>query len=202
MKIILYLLFILTLTISCRKDVGTAPINEKVDLVPSTIPIANKVLILKIDYLTYSFEGGYELPFYDTTTFNISSTYNPPGDFGDIQLYYEEFNALLFDGTIIWMGTGAQSYPAITQPAIEFEVNNQYIQMPTYSTFEAVKYSNYQTTIADSEYDQIWSAVANLKLVENYRNSNPTGTIFTFLYTPSVGMGNPAEWDWYIFLKN
>ena len=125
MKALLSLSIITLFVCSCQKDVEDVPTsNETIENLPS-IQEDNRVLILKVDYLTFSFEGGNELLFDDTSSFNISSNYNPPGDFGDIQLYYEEFDELIFDGTIIWMGTGNRSYPETMNPAINFEIINE-----------------------------------------------------------------------------
>ena len=51
-------------------------------------------------------------------------------------------------------------------------------------------------------YNEIWTSVQSLVKVRQYLNSNPNATVKLFLYTPSVGIGNPAEWDWIIVMKN
>ena len=51
-------------------------------------------------------------------------------------------------------------------------------------------------------YDSIWLTIEKLQLVQDYLVSNPTASMKIFLYKPSVGMGNPVDWDWVIFLKN
>ena len=48
----------------------------------------------------------------------------------------------------------------------------------------------------------IWNSINNLEVVSDYLDSNPNGKINLFLYTPGVGIGDPAYWDWYVFLKN
>ena len=54
----------------------------------------------------------------------------------------------------------------------------------------------------DPDHQSIWAAIDNLETVKNYRESNPEVKISLFLYTPSVGIGNPEEWDWFVILKN
>jgi hypothetical protein len=44
--------------------------------------------------------------------------------------------------------------------------------------------------------------VQNLVKVRQFLQSNPNQIVKLFLYTPSVGMGDPLEWDYFIFLKN
>ena len=90
MKKIIFILFAV-LVFSCDNDSEPVILNE-----------ANKVILLKVDFLTNEFEGGKEFEFSTSESFTISSTYNTPVDFGDIQLYYNELNEKIFDGTIIW----------------------------------------------------------------------------------------------------
>ena len=55
---------------------------------------------------------------------------------------------------------------------------------------------------ATYNYNSIWASVQSLVKVRQYLISNPNATVKIFLYTPSVGIGNPAEWDWIVILKN
>ena len=162
----------------------------------------NKVLLLKVDYLTNQFEGGKELAFSESDSFTISSTYNPPGDFGDIQLYYNELNEKIFDGTIIWLGLGERAYPATLNITETFSTTTQTLDLPELTLFETVVYDPLAFYPETIDYSNIWNAINNLEAVASYRNSNPQGKINLFLYTPSVGIGDPADWDWYIYIKN
>jgi len=45
-------------------------------------------------------------------------------------------------------------------------------------------------------------SVQSLVKVREYLSKNPKTPVKLFLYTPSVGAGNPEDWDWIIFLKN
>lgn len=165
-----------------------------------TIPVQdNKVLLLKVDYTTNTFEGGKELIFNDTTsTFTIDTEYQSPGDFGGIQLYYQELNTKIFDGSIIWNGTGKVNFPESFEPASSFDVTltNDFV-FPT-EGFENVFNPNNETY----DYQTIWSAVQSLVKAREFVLSNPDAKARIFLYTPSVGIGNPQEWDWIIILKN
>jgi hypothetical protein len=51
-------------------------------------------------------------------------------------------------------------------------------------------------------YNAIWTSVQSLVKVRQYLTSNPNVTVKIFLYTPRVGIENPAQWDWFIFMKN
>ena len=105
---------VLSLLLSCSKDNDLKKIQNDQK--------ANKVLMLKVDYTSNTFEGGKELTFTKpTTTFTISNQYKAPGDFGSIKLIYQELNEILFDGTIHWMGLGQMNFPESLQPSVEFD---------------------------------------------------------------------------------
>jgi hypothetical protein len=192
MKKVILFLVIIGMFFSCDKNEGTE-IQET----------TNNVLLLKVDFLTNIFEGGKELEFSsDSSNFTISSTYQAPGDFGSVQLFYDELNEKIFDGTIIWMGLGERSYPETIELPSSFPILTDSLPIPDSSMFENVMYSEYAYYPDTIEYSNIWNSINNLEIVSNYRNSNPTEKVNLFLYTPSVGIGYPAEWDWYIFFKN
>jgi len=193
MKISLsFILFFSVMLLSCSDDDTTNQLE----------PTSNKVALLKIDYLTQTFEGGKELTFDASTDFNISYNYYAPGDFGSVELMYEELDETLFDGTIIWMGLGARSYPTSLMSAEDFQTVNEPLAMPSNDMFENVMYSEYAYYPEDLDYSTLWNSIADLSIVEEYRSSNPNATINVFLYTPSVGAGDPADWDYYVILKN
>jgi hypothetical protein len=176
------------LLFSCSKEKMETPDNSG----------PNKVLILKVDYTNHTFEAGKELLFPNTSTFTISKQYVTPSDFGSIKFIYEEVNLPLFDGSIVWNGLGSISYPTDFSPASDFSVVTTADYVTPASGFENIH--NLDNTIMD--YQPIWSAVQNLAKVRQYLASNPTATVKIFLYTPSVGIGNPADWDWILILKN
>ena len=190
MKKIIFILFAV-LVFSCDNDSEPVILNE-----------ANKVILLKVDFLTNEFEGGKEFEFSTSESFTISSTYNTPVDFGDIQLYYNELNEKIFDGTIIWAGRGEMSYPTEIDLPESFATIDKNLELPEFSMFKTVMYWEFAYYLETIDYFSIWNSIKNLEVVENYRKSNPRGEINLFLYTPSVGYGNPAEYDWYIYIKN
>ena len=185
MKKLILLIIVLGLLISCNTN-----IDEN-----------NKVVLLQVDYQTNVFEGGKELSFSSSSTFTISSTYQAPGDFGSVQLYYSELDELLFNGTIIWDGTGQIVYPHIYGSSF-FSTSDDSVQMPNTSLFENVMYDEFAHYPDTISYSNIWNSIANLLIVEKYRDLNPDGKVHLFLYTPSVGEGNPADWDWFVILNN
>ncbi len=184
-----FFILVFSLFFSCSKSK-----SEEAIVTPS----ANSVLLLKVDYLTNTFEGGKELTFANSPTFTISKQYTPPGDFGELKLFYQELNQPIFKGTIIWMGLGSISFPN------NFDLPNTFSTVLTTdfvvpsSGFENIHNPDNQNI----DYTTIWSHIQNLVKVRQYLTSNPNATVKVFLYTPSVGVGNPADWDWIFILKN
>lgn len=162
----------------------------------------SKVVLLKVDYLSSNFEGGTELKFPRAKDFTIAASYKAPGDFGSVQLFYKEVNEKIFDGSIIWMGTGAISYPVSFTEAKKFSTIAAPLPVPDENSFDLVIYESRAYYPPAIDYGKIWTAISSLQIVSDYRKSNPKGKINLFLYTPSVGVGNPADWDWFVILNN
>lgn len=53
----------------------------------------------------------------------------------------------------------------------------------------------------EPDYEYVWGAVQTVAKAHEYLYSNPEQVVKMFLYTPSVGCGNPEDWYWVIFLK-
>ncbi|MBY8963415.1 hypothetical protein KJK34_11685 [Flavobacterium sp. D11R37] len=194
MKNLLLMAGMALLLVSCSED-SESPLNNDT-------PSDNKVLLLKVDFETNVFEGGKELTFEDAEGFTITSDYNSPGDFGDITLMYEEANDTIFAGDIVWAGLGQMTYPESLADDSAFASLPDALPMPSLQHFEIVEYDEYAYYPEVIDHEALWAAVDNLQVVKEYRESNPDANIRLFLYTPSVGVGNPAEWDWFIILKN
>ena len=194
MKKIISLLSLFILLTSCSTDLlnqanGTDLANQSGN---------NKVLLLKVDYTTNTFEGGKELTFdSNTTTFSTNYQYVTPTDFGSIKIFYTELNTQLFYGDIIWMGTGEIHFPTDFQPASSFEFVNTFaaIDLPPVENI-----FNPNNEIFD--YTNPLNQVIYLSKVIEYRASNPNASAKIFLYQPSVGIGDQATWKWIIIFKN
>jgi hypothetical protein len=159
----------------------------------------NKVLMLKVDYLTNNFKGGKELLFSDeSNSFTVTHEYTSGGDFNNLKLKYSEINQPLFDGSIIWMGLGEMTYPQDVLPATSFN----HVITDDYVTPSAGFTNVYNPDMYNYDYEPIWGNVQGLVKTREYLSSNPNGSVKLFLYTPSVGIGNPADWYWVIFIKN
>ncbi|MFM7018562.1 hypothetical protein [Flavobacterium sp.] len=186
-----YLLFfaLVCIQVSCVSNSNT---DSNTSLTP------NKVLLLKVDYETNTFEGGNETTFPSSTaSFTLTKQVIPPGDFGNIKLFYSELNYKLFDGDIIWMGDGQIHFPTSFLPA------NQYIFLNTLVPIADPVFENvYNPDNTNYNYSEIFNAIRYLEIVNQYRASNPNATVKLFLYTPGVGVGDPSQWKWIFIIKN
>jgi hypothetical protein len=156
------------------------------------------VLLLKVDYTTNRFEGGQRLNFTQLPeTFTLRTEYEEPGDFGWIKVYFSEIDELLFYGDIIWMGRGDIIFPATWLNADEFKhVLTEDFIIPQNGFENIFDYWGEDTY----DYTSVWSAVQNIVEVRQMLKTNLLQRVKLFLYTPSVGVGNPADWKWIIFL--
>jgi len=176
---------------SCKKEVK---------VIPKTY--SNNILVLKIDYETNKFEGAVELPFQDLDEFTISYKSTPANDSGGVQLYYNEFNKVIFNGSIWWSGSGKRFFPKINSMNC-YDTLENHIPIPSDSIFQKVSFQGFFNPDSVSN-STIWSSVSNLKIVEKYRESNPNGKIHIFSYTPSIVFLPimKERMEFYIFIKN
>jgi hypothetical protein len=167
---------------------------------PKEEVVGMEILLLKVDYTTNRLEGGAWLPIENSPeTFTTRIEYNEPGDFGGIKVYFSEIDELLFHGDIIWMGRGDIIYPDTWLDAEEFEHVPTYDYFTPRSGFEYI--FNPGNAIYNYEFPE-WRAAQGLVEVRRILRADPQQVVKLFLYTPSVGAGNPADWKWIIFLAD
>jgi hypothetical protein len=175
------------------------PLTISEGIILETPPVNTaEVLLLKVDYTTNRFEGGQKRQFTPSPeTFTVRTEHKDAGDYGWIKVYFAEIDELLFYGDIIWLGCGDIIYPAAWLSADEFK----YVILEDYVTplngFENI----FNPWCEDYDYTfSVWGAVQGLLEVRQMLATNPLQRVKLFLYTPSVGVGNPADWKWIIFL--
>lgn len=183
------LLFLLVVLFGCS--------SENVDIgIDSDSP--NQILMLKVDYTTNAFEGGTILGFSERSkSFSIINEYVEPSDFGSVKLIYKELNQTIFSGTIIWGGLGKMIFPEKLEPTKNFEVDPLKIYVLPKNGFKDV----FNSGNLELNYEKPWSSVQGLVKVREFLDENPNQKVKLFLYTPSVGVGNPKDWYWIIYLK-
>ena len=190
MKTKIILLSFLSILFSCN----SSDMNMGADM-ESNAP--NQVLMLKVDYTTNAFEGGTIIGFSrQADNFTIASEYVEPGDFGSVKLTYKELNQPLFAGTIVWMGSGKMTFPEKLKPANSFEhVRTDDLRYP--NGFEVV----FNPDGKELDYDKAWLSVQGLVKVREFLAADSSQKAKVFLYTPSVGAGDPKDWYWVIYLR-
>lgn len=161
-------------------------------------PIAeNQILVLAVDYTTHDFKGGYVVGLPTLTSgFEMVAEYNSPGDFGDITWYEKSTETKLFAGTIIWMGKGEQTFPEEMISPTSFAKVDNAVEMPALIFLSP---SEYIKEDPETDYKPIWEAVSNLQFISWLPDSKEP--VYIYLYQPSVGVGDPADWYWLIFMK-
>lgn len=156
----------------------------------------NRIFTYAIDYTTNKFLGGYKvvLPQH-IDSLEIVCDYKAPGDFGSVALFEKTTGTELFAGTIIWMGKGKRTFPEQIKPPSLYTKLKIPSPMPDFRTPNHNKDQAYDTGI---DYKDIWNAIKYLQEVNWLTSSSQA---YIYLYQPSVGVGDPADWYWLIFLK-
>jgi len=188
MRKLLVLMMALSVLQSCKKKDDDTP--------PGFCGTTNgNLVILKVDYLTHQFEGGkmFYLPNIVSDSIPIHTVYQSPGDFGNITLLFGPANDTVFDGGIIWMGKGDIHYP-ILQDAMAFPSGNTTVAAPNAALIQYINKQMYPVSIP-SGTNVLWNAIKHLSITKQYMDAN--ARVGLFLYTPSVGFGNPADWDYF-----
>ena len=160
------------------------------------------ILICKVDYLTFRYEGFYalkvsgkqetgkEIPFV--------AEYEAPNDFGNINLFYGSKNNLLLDGAIIWNGCGKLAFPEQFRAGLPTDAGIAY--PGTERVAMITENGQYSPILNEREIKYIWESVSKQKEFQYYF-TNSTKKLAIFLYTPSVGLMNPADADYLIFTE-
>lgn len=161
--------------------------------------------IFVIDYLTYQFEEA-QISYYplcqgcDVDSLPFHKIYLPPGDFGDVTFNYTYNNQNLFYGTIWWMGIGEIIYPSNFLTANIF-LPSTFSEIPVLKQYFNRSYEDFlENNINDYQLkaDTAWNAIAQLQIVEEFVEKDCRVGFYT--YAPSVGMFDPNEAKWIIFL--
>lgn len=154
--------------------------------------------LLFVDYQTNQFEGGagfnFNIPLGSSDSIDLIKEYKEPGDFGSITFYYNNSSNVIFKGDIIWMGKGELHTPSSISPVNSYATTNVAIPTPNSSDFQVLH--PYYDSIP---FTSIWNAIDELEIVNQSLSSGKK--IGIFLYQPSVGVGDPADWDWVIIMN-
>ncbi len=161
----------------------------------------NSILMLQVDYSSYELEAGQEFLFSDpistSDTIPIGVDYDEPSDFGNVSLYYAPTDDVFFFGTVVWNGKGEVKYPYHWVAPSSFLTIDTPVDQPAETNFQLIHSATSEENI---DYAAIWDAVDDLSIVDEYISSGKK--VGLFLYQPSVGAGDPDDWDWYVILNH
>lgn len=194
--------------------------NERINNPLPEVPTVNlteeyldkDILIAKVDYMTFEYGGFYsmnvtnkqnegnEIPFL--------ADYMSPGDFGYIKLYYRDQSNLLMDGSIIWAGCGELIFP---ETFVKGNSSNTYV--PEYTMKRGLSFPSDRISYidADGSYVQdvdesdndlgyIWHTLSAQEEFMSYYEQT-SKKVAVYLYTPSVGVGNPYDAYYMVFVE-
>ncbi len=184
-------LFLLIIFSSCSDDADDNVIQNQ----------NRELTILKVDFLTHTFEGGNSFEFNNiamTNTLPIEEIYVAPSDFGNYTLKYTPTNEVIFDGPIAWMGGSydlpldfdSSDYETTTlNPSINLDEIEYF--MPTADILAGEGYTNF-------DYASVWNSIKNLQVTNDCLKNN--GKIGFVLYTPELGLFQPENAYWLVIL--
>lgn len=178
------------------------PLNEFTQNDLQDNDLHKHILISKIDYLTFRNRGFYALNVSNKLEEGIEipfvADYRIPGDFGYIKLYYRNTDNLLLDGTIIWSGCGKLSFPEHFRAGYPLEKG---LPFPGLDRIGFIgNNGEYTSTTDETELRNIWQTLSKQKEFQHYFD-NSTKKVAVYLYTPSVGMGNPYDFYYLVFTE-
>lgn len=160
------------------------------------------ILISKVDYLTFRYKGFYALNV--TNKLNSGneipfvSQYQAPGDFGYIKLFYRNTDNLLMDGSIVWNGCGELNFPDSFRAGLPMDNGLPY---PGQSRISFINDGGHYETVTDErDLQYIWQSVSRQKEFQHYYG-NSSKKVAVYLYTPSVGIGDPADAYYLVFTE-
>ncbi|MBO4737925.1 MAG: hypothetical protein J5606_00005, partial [Bacteroidales bacterium] len=161
------------------------------------------ILLMKVDYLTFNYLGYTTIDVADKTasgdTIPFLAEYYPPCDFGNIKLYYNNKNDgnKLFEGSIIWMGCGKMDFPT------EFWTGNSQASTPYpgQNKINMINTKGGHVIVAD-EHDLkfIWETISARNEFQWFY-SHSSKKIAVYQYQPSVGIGDPADGYYLVFVE-
>ena len=178
------------------------PLNEFTQNDLQDNDLHKHILISKIDYLTFRNRGFYALNVSNKLEEGIEipfvADYRTPGDFGYIKLYYRNTDNLLLDGTIIWSGCGKLAFPEHFRAGYPLEKG---LPFPGLDRIGFINYNGeYTSTTDETELRNIWQTLSKQKEFQHYFD-NSAKKVAVYLYTPSVGMGNPYDFYYLVFTE-
>ncbi|MFN7046049.1 MAG: hypothetical protein ACK4M1_12705 [Flavobacterium sp.] len=184
-------LFLLIIISSCSDDSDDNVIQNQ----------NRELTILKVDFLTHTFEGGNSFEFNNiamTNTLPIEEIYVAPSDFGNYTLKYTPTNEVIFNGPISWMG-GSYDLPLdYTSSYFETTTLNPSINLDEIEYFLPTRDILADEGYTNFDFTSVWNSIKTLRVTNDCLNNN--GKIGFVLYTPGLGLFQPENAYWLVIL--
>ncbi len=188
MKIYVYLIALTVYLFSCSSDDENNTIDHPIE--------EKEILYLQVNYTDNAFMGGTILNSTNTTDLITYNEFVEPGDFGNLKVYEQGTDILLFDGDVIWAGIGERISPEnISSPESFSHVLTDDFQTP--HLFDEI----WQYYPFEHEIEIPWGAIQSLELVREKLIENQNLSVKYFLYTPGVGDVDENEAYWVFLIK-
>jgi hypothetical protein len=166
---------------------------------PVDVPVLGKgatLTLLRVNYLDNSFLGGktFNYPTYYSVNDSVPvHTFSrTDGTEGFLAQVYVPTNDTIFNGGTSLAGTGKLWYPVFEDRA-SFGDAGAITPAPAYAAIQQLMPKG--QPLPPFSVSQVWGAVGGLAITKEYLKL-PNARIGLFLYKPSQGPGNPADWSW------
>lgn len=180
------------------------PVDEFTESDLEAADLQKNILISKVDYLTFRPRGFYAMnvqnPVSSGNEIPFVAQYQEPGDFGWFKLFYQTTDNLLAYGSIIWSGCGQLEFPEFFKAGQKL---NSGLPYPGQSKIAFINNGGHYCTVNaehEVELQRIWQTLSKQEEFQHYYG-NSHKKVAVYLYTPSVGIGNPADWYYLVFTE-
>lgn len=162
------------------------------------------ILISKVDYLTFRPRGFYAMnvqnPVSSGNEIPFVAQFQAPADFGWFKLFYQTTDNLLAYGSIVWMGCGHLEFPETFRAGQKL---NSGLPYPGQSKIAFINDEGQYCTVSAAQevgLQRIWQTLSKQEEFQHYYN-NTHKKVAVYLYTPSMGLGDPADWYYLVFTE-
>jgi hypothetical protein len=157
-----------------------------------------EILLLKVDYDAFAFEGGVRYAFPEggpkLDSIPVVMEYQAPSDIGYLKLRYAPTNSVLFEGSILYDSIGRRLIPESMEGPGTFEMAAGNLDYPPDDITVFWTGPGY----ANVPLDSAWSAISDLSLVHSFVEKG--AQIGLFLYVPTAIGAGAETYDWYFLL--
>jgi len=165
-------------------------------------PGYSTIVTLVVDYQTYAFEGG-NISYYSNIECNpdtlvLYHVREPSNDFGSITFTLSPSTDTIFYATIVWDGLGKISHPESFNNQYPFVYSGTSISKPSGINYYNENGYPLQDTDLMARADSAWESIDSLVIANLFSVYNFKAGIY--FYPPAIGIFDPEEAKWIIFL--